>query len=162
MVLYRGVATLGQLEQTASSARMLRTHKSGSANFQTAYYSVLTPLKFKSSTNIFIPFYLRDGNIFLNVLQYLLKSILNLWTEKGGYCRNPAEKSLRSNYAVNSLIKPLSSANCEPEFDDVTDILDIGDGVPSDAPKSEKSSTSIITETDTDTEETIDDCTAKY
>ncbi|KAF5303450.1 hypothetical protein FQA39_LY19027 [Lamprigera yunnana] len=87
-------------------------------------------------------------------------------TEKGGYCRNPAEKLLgttfRSNYAVNSLIKSPSSANCELEFDIVTDILEIGEGVPLDAPESEKSSTSIRTETDTDTEETLDDCTAKY
>ncbi|KAF5290346.1 hypothetical protein FQA39_LY14729 [Lamprigera yunnana] len=67
-------------------------------------------------------------------------------TEKGDYCRNPA-----SNYAVNSLIKPPSSTHCETEFDVVTDVLDIGQGVPLDAPESEKSSTSIITETDADT-----------
>ncbi|KAF5278496.1 hypothetical protein FQA39_LY05985 [Lamprigera yunnana] len=69
---------------------------------------------------------------------------------------NIEENNLENEEEVKDI-----AGNYEPEFDVDTNIPDSGEDVLLDVPESEKSGTSIITDTDTDTEETLDDSTVK-
>uniref|UniRef100_A0A1Y1KDL4 Transposable element P transposase n=1 Tax=Photinus pyralis TaxID=7054 RepID=A0A1Y1KDL4_PHOPY len=93
--------------------------------------------------------------------QDVLENLFSIYRQKGGYCRNPSAKMLRTDFrssAINCLIKPPTSSNCEPDLDivmevDETQIVESTD---------RSSSSSSQQEMDIDKEETLEDCAVAY
>lgn len=57
--------------------------------------------------------------------QDVLENLFSIYRQKGGYNRNPTSKLFRATFrsnAVNCLMKPSGSANCEPDADEMINI----------------------------------------
>lgn len=98
--------------------------------------------------------------------QDVIENLFSIYRQKGGYNRNPTARQFRMSFrsnAINSLIRPPTSSNCEPDTDDPPQIIIIdseSQQVLSDT--SVSTSTTTSDESRPGAETTLEDCAVEY